>query len=566
MALSNIEEARFRLDDLLSRFGDTVQQSAKRASRLVARRESERTGEGAADVYAAAAAATAAASSASGDKSMEEQLAEHAEASRLETEQIILAAAFEQLSIDTFTYLSERRKQLLALLVMRLNSVAAHIIEKMEHNERASTSEITTRFDEQWSVLAVSLRPGTFKKYMEASWDALVDTLRERLMTVNPAITDEYVDSLVAYYHGGGEGLAREWMLKRTEGVRRLIRFNHLSSFQLIKFYWAQKRALVAIVAPARAPTTIRDAGETVATPPAGAAPKGDASGAASKPASEMSAEERDASIKMIEENMQFACAILRARAELNKDDDSDSESDDDNNKGSGSGGDANDAEDGALRTMHSICSRRLTALRIAANSSHRTDADGKPLQHARGKDREARAFIREIDHLHKKEKKLRDSYGGDAAMRAAAAAVEAHDNSLESAADEKLTPEERLRRVFMLPSTETIVCEYTCRCPSLPGSLGKLYVTTSHVCYAVRWGDDDDDSTPSTLVFQMEDVYAARVHAGWVTSELFLTVFDSKGVANVLEFNRMPKAKKALALIRERSKELGHEIEEADA
>ena len=99
-----------------------------------------------------------------------------------------------------------------------------------------------------------------------------------------------------------------------------------------------------------------------------------------------------------------------------------------------------------------------------------------------------------------------------------------------------------------------------------MPGTIGKLFVTTSHVCYSVRWGDDDNEETPHTWVCQMEEIFAARVQSGWVTSELFLTAFNSAGVATVIEFDRMPKAKKAHKLIIERSQALGHEIEEADA
>eukprot|EP01108_Squamamoeba_japonica_P002342 TRINITY_DN2095_c0_g1_i3.p1 TRINITY_DN2095_c0_g1~~TRINITY_DN2095_c0_g1_i3.p1 ORF type:complete len:151 (-),score=85.10 TRINITY_DN2095_c0_g1_i3:52-504(-) len=144
--------------------------------------------------------------------------------------------------------------------------------------------------------------------------------------------------------------------------------------------------------------------------------------------------------------------------------------------------------------------------------------------------------------------------------MRAAAAAVAAHEQL-------DLTPgvttrEDRLRAEFVLPSSETILADFTSRCASLPGNLGKMYLTTSHLCYEVRWGNDDEEATPHTLVLELDNVLSVRVKKGWVTSELFVTAFDSKGVAMEIEFNRMPHGQKAARLLVEQAAALGHTIE----
>ena len=84
VAICNIEEARFKLDELLSQFGDTVEQSAKRASKTVARRENAQSTP-VADVKAAAKAVEAS------KQTFEAEIARQAEALKEETEQMILA-------------------------------------------------------------------------------------------------------------------------------------------------------------------------------------------------------------------------------------------------------------------------------------------------------------------------------------------------------------------------------------------------------------------------------------------------------------------------------------------
>jgi len=111
------------------------------------------------------------------------------------------------------------------------------------------------------------------------------------------------------------------------------------------------------------------------------------------------------------------------------------------------------------------------------------------------------------------------------------------------------------------------------------------MYITTSHVCYTVNWGDDDLDHTPETLVFEIEAIYSIRPRPGWVVNthfyifrfplnffsipiilqsgSLFITAFNSQGVANELEFDHFLSVKKCVALLHERAKLLNYRIEQ---
>ena len=87
VALCNIEEARFKLDELLSQFGATVEQSARRASHTVSRRESAQADSASSATTAAAAAAATKAKA----QTFEDELVMHKRTAQAEAEKIILA-------------------------------------------------------------------------------------------------------------------------------------------------------------------------------------------------------------------------------------------------------------------------------------------------------------------------------------------------------------------------------------------------------------------------------------------------------------------------------------------
>lgn len=181
--------------------------------------------------------------------------------------------------------------------------------------------------------------------------------------------------------------------------------------------------------------------------------------------------------------------------------------------------------------------------------------------------DKEARAFLRELKKARPSEGGGADSMRASAAKKTAAGASSAQQAKAPPVGAVDLTPgidtkEDKLRALFMLPASEMILEDFTCRCTALPGKLGKLYVTTSHVCYSVRWGDDDSEHTPAQLVLDIESIYSMRNKSGWIGGSLFVTAFGNGGVARETEFDHFPFHKKCCALILERAKVLAHEIE----
>lgn len=79
----------------------------------------------------------------------------------------ILTESFESLSRDTFVFLSGRRTRLLEILAERVHREPARCLGKLKHGVEADTAAIRAYYDEQWSVLALSMRTATFQLYLQ---------------------------------------------------------------------------------------------------------------------------------------------------------------------------------------------------------------------------------------------------------------------------------------------------------------------------------------------------------------------------------------------------------------
>jgi hypothetical protein len=477
VALSNVEEARFKLDELLSSFGDLVDAAAKHATAVTDRQAKNASFEELTNKIEAAAR----------DRQMQE----------------ILAESFEALSRETFQHLSMRRGELTELLAGRIQVTPVALVRAATLGGEFGVKAICAHYDEQWSVMATALRHKTFGELQQKMWLSLLAAMQERLLADVRCITEESLDELVSYFHGDGQGQATEWLNDKAGAVRRLAKYNAMTTYELIKIYYSCKRAIeLGNAAPAAAATTDE-------------APPSDTALGLSASAS---ADERLAAFK---ENQQQALTIVTVRAKL----------------------------DGA---------------------------DGTP----GAEDKEARAFIKEWEAAEKKLRKSAapaiDAKPGAAAAAAAGAPAPSKSAMLQAsamagAAKEQrqshqaaapLSKEEKLRHKFLLPPSEIFIDNFTCRQPRLPGSVGTLYVTTSHVCYAVRFGDDDDESTKDTMVFTCDAIVTLRIKSGLIASTLLITAFNSAGVAVEYAFDRFPNAKKAMALIVQRGQAMKHEID----
>jgi hypothetical protein len=486
VSLCNVEEARYKLDELLSSFGEVVETITKRV---------------AAPAASAAASGAKAGVAAAGapPKSFEDQMQKAERAARDRQVQEILAESFEALSRSTFSHLSMRRDDLLNLLTAKVDRFPTGEVAKLKAGDTFDIQPICDYFDQQWQVMATSLRAPTFSAHQQTVWAALLTAMEERLLANVRCITEASLDGLIDYFHGGGEGISKQQLDEKASTVRRLIKYNEMTTYQLIKVYYACKRATdpnaAAVAAAAAATTSVTDLNAAALADAAAAdSPLGLPAGA--------SAEERTLALT---QNMGFAIALLQVRARY-----------------SGKEGSA--------------------------------EAD----------DKEADAFIKEYEAAERKAKKQPSKpapvlpSGNVSPTQAVVGAVAA--TVAQPAAPQ--TKEDKLRHKFMLPPSEMFLEDFTCRFPSLPGTLGTLRVTTSHVCYAVRWGDDDDESTKDTLVFDMDNIVSMRVKSGLLASTLFITAFNTAGVAVEHTFDRFPNAKKCQSLIVDRAKLLQHDIE----
>lgn len=496
VSLCNVEEARYKLDELLSSFGDVVETITKRAVAV------ESAG-------GAGAKGKAAATAAAPPKSFEDQMHKAEQAARDRQIQEILAESFEALSRQTFSHLSARRDDLLGLISSKVSRYPSSVIAQLNVGSTFDIKPICDYFDQQWQVMATSLRAPTFAAHQQAAWAALLAAMEERLLANVMCISEASLNGLIDHFHGGGEGLAKAQLEDKSATVRRLIKYNEMNSYQLIKVYYACKRATdpnaaaTATAAAIAAGTSTTDLNAAALADAAAVdSPLGLPAGA--------SAEERTLALT---QNMGFAITLLQVRARFN---------------GKEGQPDANDKEADAFIKEYEVAERKAKKQQqIKASSSSNTPA-------------------------------LTSSASSPVASGAAIAATA-------FVPPAPLTKEEKLRHKFMLPPSEMFLEDYTCRFPSLPGTLGTLRVTTSHVCYAVRWGDDDDESTKDTLVFDMNDIVSTRVKSGLLASTLFITAFNPAGVAVEHTFDRFPNAKKCQALIIDRAKQLNHEIEIID-
>jgi hypothetical protein len=494
VSLCNVEEARYKLDELLSSFGDVVETITKR----VAAPPAAAPASGGAKAGAAAGAAAAAAAA---PKSFEDQMQKAERAARDRQVQEILAESFEALSRSTFSHLSARRDDLVNLLGAKACRYPVSVVGKLRAGDTFNIQPICDYFDQQWQVMVSALRAPTFGALQDAAWAALLTAMEERLLANVRCISEASLDGLIDYFHGGGEGMPKAQLEDKAATVRRLIKYNEMTTYQLIKVYYACKRATDPNAAAAAASAS---AAVTTSTTDLTAAALADAAAADSPlglPAG-ASAEERTLALT---QNMGFTIALLQVRARY--------------------------------------CGKEGTP-----------EAD----------DKEADAFIKEYEAAERKAKKQPskpapampsgNASPSQAVVGAVAASVQA--------APVPQTKEDKLRHKFMLPPSEMFLEDFTCRFPALPGTLGTLRVTTSHVCYAVRWGDDDDESTKDTLVFDMDNIVSMRVKTGLLAGHLYITAFNTAGIAVEHTFDRFPHAKKCQALIVDRAKLLQHDIE----